>query len=130
MNHASPVSGIPKTPNPSKICQSSVNKVLRLTINVLMFTSALGSGAFGQSAKPLPANSEAGRFGSDWECKRGFRRQDDSCLEVKLPNHAFLANTTYGKGWECHYGYAEKGGQCIAVQLPANSYLDPLSDDS
>jgi len=100
-----------------------IHKMFHLTINVLMLTSALGSGAFGQSAKPLPANSEAGRYGSDWECKRGFRRQDDSCLEIKLPNHAFLANTTYGKGWECSYGYAEKGGECLAVQVPVNAYL-------
>lgn len=105
-------------------------KAFHLTINVLMFTSALSSAAIGQSGKPLPENAEAGRYGSGWECKRGFRRQDDSCLEVKLPDHAYRVNTTYGKGWNCHYGFVEESDQCIAVQVPANAYLDPYFGDS
>ena len=105
-------------------------KAFYLTINVLMFTSALSFGAVGQPGKPLPENAEAGRYGAGWECKRGFRQKDNSCIGVKLPDHAFLTKNTYGKGWDCYYGFAEKGDKCVAVQVPANAYLDPYLGDS
>ncbi|MGD9541374.1 MAG: hypothetical protein AB7V61_10650 [Methylocystis sp.] len=106
-------------------------KALGLTIKMfIMFVSTLSSGAIGQSAKPLPENAQERPYGSSWECKLGFRRQDDICLEVKLPDHAFFTKTIYGKRWNCHYGFVEKGDECIALQVPANAYLDSDVGDS
>jgi hypothetical protein len=85
---------------------------------------ASNSNAMAQAPKNPPANAEAVRYGSGWECKHGYQRQEDSCLEVKVPNHAFLTNTIYGKGWECSYGFVEDGDRCVAVKVPANASID------
>lgn len=104
--------------------------LLALQTSVLLSASLLFSpSAFGQATPPVPANAEASRYGSGWECNRGFRRQGASCLAVVAPDHAFLTNESYGKGWECHYGFAEKANRCLAVQVPAYAYLDPYYGD-
>jgi hypothetical protein len=103
--------------------RQSSYRALALTITVLLH---FASGAFGQTARPVPENAQASRYGSGWECNRGFRRQDDACFEVKLPDNAFLTHSSYGKGWDCHYGFLEKGDQCLTVQIPANAYLDRI----
>ncbi|ASY61814.1 hypothetical protein SJ05684_c03470 [Sinorhizobium sojae CCBAU 05684] len=104
--------------------------VLVLQVSVLLSGTLLYSpGAFGQATPPVPANAVASRYGSGWECDRGFRRQGDSCVAVMAPDHAFLTNESFGKGWECHYGFAENGNGCLAVQVPANAYLDPYYGD-
>ena len=100
-------------------------RALRLaTIAATVMIPAPGSGAEAQTSKSPPENADWVRYGAGWECRRGYQRQGDACLEVRLPDHAFLTNTIYGKGWECSYGFVENGDRCAAVQVPANASLD------
>jgi hypothetical protein len=95
----------------------------------LLAVPGLSVGANSQTAKAVPENGQAGRYGGSFECKSGFRKQDESCLKVTLPDNAFLTKTAYGRGWDCHYGFLEKGDQCLAVRVPANAFLEGYSGD-
>lgn len=82
--------------------RQSYYRALALTMTVLLQTaSGLSSSAFGQTARPVPENAQASRYGSGWTCNGGFRRQDDTCFEVQLPDNAFLTNSSFGNGWDC-----------------------------
>ena len=38
-------------------------------------------------------------YGDSWACERGFKRDDDECQSIKLPEHAFLTEGYWGVGW-------------------------------
>ncbi len=90
---------------------------------------AFAPAASAQSVGPVPENAQADSYGSGWSCEPGFQKQDQTCVEVDIPENAYLTKTTYGKGWDCSFGYLEKRGQCVAVQLPENAHLDSYTGD-
>jgi len=49
-------------------------------------------------------------FGVGWKCERGFKRADDECQPVEVPEHAFLAD--YGDSWKCERGFKREGNRC------------------
>ena len=100
---------------------------MRNTITTLMiaFVVLLGTGATAtaQAAKePVPQNARGLRYGSGWECNRGYVRRDSSCVAIVLPANAFLGHM--GSDWECARGYVKDGKSCTPIKLPANAYLD------
>lgn len=72
----------------------------------------------------VPANASAKRFGSGWECDRGFRESKGACVEISVPANAFATKTSYGRGWECRHGFREIREACEAIPVPDNAYLD------
>lgn len=81
--------------------------------------------AFAQDAL-VPANATAKSYGEGWECDRGYRRDDDACLAIIVPQNAYATNRTYGKGWECLHGFQEvDDATCFEVLVPEGGYLDP-----
>lgn len=62
--------------------------------------------------------------GERWRCLRGYVRVDDTCQEVVLPDHAYLADATFGSAWRCERGYEATANQCTAIEVPANAYLN------
>lgn len=58
-----------------------------------------------------------------WLCDRGFRKIGKACVEIKLPDNAYLTNNAYGRGWECRRGYIERYDACIAIRIPENAFL-------
>ncbi|MBB6305109.1 hypothetical protein [Rhizobium leucaenae] len=69
--------------------RQSYYRALALMMTIpLHSASGLSSSALGQTSRSVPENAQASRYGLGWECNRGFRRQDDACFKVKLPDNA------------------------------------------
>ncbi len=49
-------------------------------------------------------------YGDSWKCERGFKRAEDECQSIKVPEHAFL--TDYGGSWKCERGFKREGNRC------------------
>jgi hypothetical protein len=74
-------------------------------------------------SKQVPVNAQAKLYGTGWECKRGFRQDGVACIAIKLPENAYLSETSYESGWECKRGYKRDGNSCVGVKVPQNAYL-------
>ncbi len=63
----------------------------------------------------IPDNGFLSEKGNDWECLRGFRKQEESgCASVELPLNAHLDYT--GNNWECNRGFRENNSSCVINQ--------------
>src|SRR6185312_8361148 len=71
-------------------------------------------------ANDLPDHARASGHLNGWDCLRGFRRDLDTCVAVKVPANAYL--TPSGTDWECNRGYMKNSHGCIAVRVPANAH--------
>ena len=49
-------------------------------------------------------------YGDEWKCERGFKRVEERCEEIQVPENAFL--TVWGDGWECERGFQRRGDHC------------------
>src|SRR5882762_2930019 len=68
----------------------------------------------------FPANAHASRYGSKWECSRGFLKVEEACVAIKVPTNAYLNFS--GDGWDCNRKYLKFNQGCKAVQVPANAH--------
>jgi len=73
--------------------------------------------------KQVPVNAQAKPYGTGWECKPGFRQDAVACIAIKLPENAYLSETSHVSGWECRRGYKSDRNSCEAVKVPQNAYL-------
>src|SRR5262252_5104658 len=97
-------------------------KLLSAALPLLLL--AIPDGSRSQEiSKDVPVNAQAKPYGTGWECKRGFRWDGAACVVVKLPENAYLSETSYQSGWECKRGYKSDGNSCVAVKVPQNAYL-------
>ncbi len=65
----------------------------------------------GWAEDPAPVLDHAYIYvGEHWKCDRGFKRVNDQCQVVQVPEHAFL--NTWGDGWECERGFRRSGDRC------------------
>lgn len=65
--------------------------------------------------------------GKRWNCLRGFRKIDDICQKIELPDNSYLTNNSSGPAWRCNRGYEAKGEKCIAIDVPKHAYLNGSS---
>jgi hypothetical protein len=72
----------------------------------------------------VPENATAKSYGSGWTCDPGYRKSDEVCLAVAVPEDAYATGGSHGRGWDCRHGFREDDGRCLPVQVPANAYLD------
>ncbi len=49
-------------------------------------------------------------FGDSWRCERGFKRVEDECQSVEVPEHAYLDFP--GSDWVCDRGFKREGNRC------------------
>src|SRR6056297_1269276 len=79
----------------------------------------------GTSCNPIlvPANAFLRSFGYDWKCERGYRQEHETCVQIVLPEYAYLTEDSLGTGWTCDRGYAAFTGTCIPIVVPTNAYL-------
>ena len=112
---------------------NATNRCLGWVIYVLMplmvFAGSIGLAKAQGVEVTIPANAIAKTYGRGWECEKGFRRIDDNCAVVILPDNAYLTDATYGSGWKCSYGYKKNSDMCDQVALPANAYLSATTGD-
>lgn len=75
----------------------------------------------------VPKNGYLGSFGERWHCLRGYRKVDESCQKIDLPQHSYLAETSQGSEWLCDRGFTAVADECLAIAVPENGYLNGRS---
>jgi hypothetical protein len=75
--------------------------------------------------RELPDHALPSRYGSGWDCARGFRRVGDACTQITVPANAYLDAS--GSSWRCDRGYLNVNDRCIVIKVPQNAYLDDVS---
>src|SRR6185437_9343610 len=70
-----------------------------------------------------PRHAQASLYGGGWECSRGFRQVEETCVPIKVPANAYL--DFFGRDWECNRGYIKDGQGlgCKVVKIPANAHV-------
>src|SRR5258708_22056174 len=76
-----------------------------------------------EKSKQVRVNAQAKPYGTGWECKRGFRQDGVACIAIKLPENAYLSETSYVSGWECRSGYKPDRNSCVAVKVRTRIFL-------
>ena len=103
--------------------------VFAYALVLLALLAATAEPAGAQSVEAgTPANATANAYGSGWQCDRGFRNVDGTCLAVTVPANAFLTGS-YGSGWACSHGYKQDNDACDPLVVPANAYISAASGD-
>jgi hypothetical protein len=107
---------------------SLTNRSLVASLSVLCILAALAVAVppvYGQAdSAGVPPNAAADRYGSGWNCNRGFRQVDGGCERVRVPPNAIATKTSFGRGWKCRRGYQEVKETCVPIIVPPNAYLD------
>ena len=94
-----------------------------------MALAALPESANAQSeTQSLPANAHAKSYSDGWECDRGYRQEEDSCIEIEIPANAYATGRSYGSGWECAHGYRRADDACTAILVPLDAFLNSNGD--
>lgn len=60
-------------------------------------------------------------YGKGWECQRGFRESGNKCIEVRVPENAYLDDR--GDQWQCRRGYRQEKDTCELIVVPKNAFL-------
>ncbi len=81
--------------------------VLRLLL--MLGVGLLPTLGWAEDPAPVPDHAYID-FGDHWKCDRGFKRVDDRCEEIQVPEHAFL--DAWGDGWKCERGFWRSGDRC------------------
>jgi hypothetical protein len=71
----------------------------------------------------IPEHGFLSASGDRWQCERGYRAADNTCLAVHVPANAYVTDSAYGAGWACERGYRPAGETCARVQVPMNGYF-------
>ena len=70
---------------------------------------------------PENALATGSSYGRGWECRRGYREVNETCIVIKIPENAYL--NASGVRWECNRGFREFDKACVAINVPENGYL-------
>ncbi len=109
---------------PGQVPQPNV-RMVALVVPMIVFISSVLSCLAAESPE-VPEHAYI-TFGDSWKCERGFKRTDDECLSIKVPEHAFLKD--YGDDWKCERGFKRVEGECQPVELPKHAFLKDNGDD-
>jgi hypothetical protein len=71
----------------------------------------------------VPAHAYLTTSGDEWKFDRGFERNDQACVTVRVPDHAVFVGDSYGQKWKCNRGFKMKGDGCVQIKLPTNAHL-------
>ena len=92
-----------------QVPQPNVRTVTLVVPVIVFISSILSCSAAASSDLPEHAYTTYGDF---WKCERGFKKTEDECLSIKLPEHAFLSSD--GNSWKCERGFKREGDLCSA----------------
>ncbi len=85
---------------PGQVPQPNV-RMVALVVPMLVFINSMLP-CLATESPEVPEHAYI-TYGDVWKCERGFKRTDDKCQSVKVPEHAFLTN--YGDSWRCERGF-------------------------
>ena len=103
------------------VLASGISCLLQLAAFIVAPSSAVAASPAVPSDATLPPHAKWQSWGNGWECQRGYRKEDQRCIEIDVPPHAFL--DAIGHDWECERGYRREGGRCVPVQVPEHAHL-------
>ncbi|WP_444455265.1 hypothetical protein ACTTAI_08295 [Rhodobacter capsulatus] len=71
----------------------------------------------------IPEHAFLQSSGYGWQCERGYRKEREACVEITLPEHAYLVDDATGPGWACERGFKAEKNACLPIVVPENGYL-------
>ena len=74
----------------------------------------------------MPMNAHAKRYGSGWDCDRGYEKVDQSCVAIEVPSNGYLNSS--GRDWDCERGFKKGLRSCLALQVPMNAHVGYSGD--
>jgi len=109
------------------VLASGISCLLQLAAFIVAPSSAVAASPAVPSDATLPPHAKWQSWGNGWECQRGYRKEDQRCIEIDVPPHAFL--DVFGHDWECERSYRREGERCVPVQVPEHAHLDITGHD-
>ena len=94
---------------PGQVPQPNV-RMVALVVPMIVFISSMLSCLDAESSE-VPEHAYI-TYGDNWKCERGFKRAEDECQSIKVPEHAFLIESPWGDGWKCKRGFKREGNRC------------------
>ena len=83
-------------------------------LTLLVLLAAAPGHAFSQGhSVGIPEHASAKRFGSGWECDRGYRAAREACVALEIPENAHLDYS--GNDWECNEPYRKRQDRCARM---------------
>ncbi len=105
---------------PGQVPQPNV-RMVALVVAMIVFSSSALSCLVAESPE-VPEHAYI-TYGDSWNCERGFKSTDDECQSIKVPEHAFLTESSSGDGWKCERGFKRAEDECQPVEVPEHAYL-------
>ncbi len=111
---------------PGQVPQPNV-RMVALVVPMIVFISSVLSGLAAESPE-VPEHAYI-TYGDSWKCERGFKRADDECQPVEvpekeapseIPEHAYI---TYGDSWNWERGFKRVEDRCQSIKVPEHAYL-------
>ncbi len=98
---------------PSQVPQPNVHTVTLVVPMIVFIISSILSCSGTTASSDVPEHAYT-TYGDSWSCERGFKKTEDECQSVKVPEHAFLTDSSWGDGWECERGFKREGNLCAS----------------
>ncbi len=93
---------------PGHVLQPKV-RLVALVVPMIVFINSMS--CLAAESPEVPEHAYI-TYGDSWMCERGFKRADDECQSIKVPEHAFLTDSSWGDGWKCERGFKREGNRC------------------
>ncbi len=113
---------------PGQVPQPNV-RMVALVVTMIVFLSSMLSCLDAESpaeSTEVPEHAYI-TYGDSWKCERGFKRAEDECQSIKLPEHAFLSDSSWGDSWKCERGFKRAGDECRSIKVPEHAFLSDSS---
>lgn len=114
------------TYNPFQTGVRTLAKLLPFGCLLTTILLLVGTNTAHSNPTDIPKNASTRSYGDGWECDRGYRIADETCVAISIPENAYATNRSYGSGWECLHGFLQiEGTSCVSVIIPDGGYLGP-----
>ncbi len=107
---------------PGQVSQLNVRMVALVVPMIVFISSMLSCSEVASSEVPEHAYTT---YGDSWNCERGFKKTEDECRSIKVPEHAFLPE--YGSSWRCERGFKKTEDECQSIKVPEHAFLSDSS---
>ncbi len=103
-------------------------RMVALVVPMIVFISSMLSSLAAESPE-VPEHAYI-TYGDSWTCERGFKRTEDECQSIKvpekealseIPEHAFV---DYKDHWKCKRGFKRAEDECQSIEVPEHAFLD------
>ena len=111
----------PAMPRPLQLIENRSAVIPVLLFMFALFLAAIAVTTAEAAEIPANAYSSNASYGKTWQCHRGYIAKGDSCVEIAVPEHAYLRSSS--ERWHCERVYRKERETCIAITVPAHGIL-------